>query len=92
MSKPKVTQDVPPMREHNQNLSGLKALPAEGFNVLSWSSGNVGENVPASEVHVTLPIPHTDILLVLRLKSPRALDELVGVLLQHRADVWGAEP
>ena len=39
------------------------------------------------KVHLVLSLGR--VAAVLRLKSPGALDELVGALLQHRVDVWG---
>ena len=62
--------------------------PGEGYDVYSWSHGKAGEGVPSTQVHLALPVVD-DVKVILRLKSARALDELVGVLLQHRKDVWG---
>lgn len=82
---------VPAPERIDKNLSDLRMIPSEGYHVYSWSPGKIGENVPSTEVHLAIPVmlggARAEIMM--RLKSPRALDELVAVLLQHRADVWG---
>lgn len=60
-----------------------------GYEVVSWSPGAVGEGVPATQVHLILPIGNTDMRLVLRLKSPTACDELIRILRANREFVWG---
>ncbi len=85
-------QDVPGMRRLDRNVTDMEdrrviAAPGDGYDVYSWSPGKAGEGVPSTEVHVVLPVAG-DLSVVLKLRSPRALDELVGALLQHRKDVW----
>jgi len=63
-------------------------IGAEGYDVYSWSPEPAGTGAKCTQVHLALP-PVERVRFVLRLKSARALDELVAVLLQHRADVWG---
>jgi hypothetical protein len=92
----KKKQRVPPMRELDRDVVdeiGPRSFVAEGkgYDVFSWSPGKAGEGVPSTQVHVVFGVLH-GIKFVLRLKSARALDELVGVLLQHRSDVWPSEP
>jgi hypothetical protein len=89
--KKPVVQPVPAPEPFNKNLSDLRMLPSEGYHVYSWSPGKVGENMPSTEVHLAIPvmIGGARVEIMMRLKSARALDELVAVLLQHRADVWG---
>lgn len=87
-------QAVPPMKVLDQNLADQKHMfvlsKDEGYDVYSWSPGAAGAGVPATQVHLVLGVPVAPGLrVILRLKSARALDELVGVLLQHRKDVWG---
>lgn len=89
-------QKIPPMRSVDRNVGDVASdepIIAGGtaYDVYSWSPGKAGEGVPSTEVHLVLkPVP--GVILALRLKSARALDELVGVLLQHRADVWPQSP
>lgn len=82
-------QEVPPMVSDPKNVGedGTMCVASGGYSVRSWSSGKVGEGVPASQVHLVIPVV-AGIDVALRLKSARALDELVAVLLQHRKDVW----
>lgn len=84
-------QSVPEMAVLDRNTAdmgrALIAAPGDGFDVYSWSPGLAGEGVPPTQVHLVLPVDKTR-SVALRLKSPRALDEVVGALLQHRRDVW----
>jgi hypothetical protein len=64
-------------------------IPTEIYSVCSRDAP-AGSSVPCTQVHIILPIGDIG-KLVLRLKSARALDELVGVLLEYRKDVWGEE-
>lgn len=82
---------IPPMRELDVNLDAgpYRYLQTDGgYDVMSYTPGRAGANVPCTEVHLVLPLDENT-KLVMRLKSTRALDKLVGVLLQHRKDVWG---
>lgn len=87
---------IPPMTPTNQDMREL-AMPlvADGYHVYSYSPRPAAEKAPATEVHLSMPFSIRDeegaieVRAVLRLKSTRALDELIGVLLQHRRDVWG---
>ena len=81
-------QNIPPMVAVDRNVSDTIVVPGDGYNVYSWSPGAAGEKVPSTQVHLEVPVAD-GVKFVLRLKSARALDELVGVLLQHRKDVWG---
>lgn len=75
--------------DRNVDGMGRRLITASGvgYDVYSWSPGKSGEGVPATQVHLVLPVVD-EVSVVLRLKSARALDELVAVLLQHRKDVW----
>ncbi len=85
-------QTVPAMAPVDRNVSDTDGrwvlAPGDGYDVFSWSPGAAGESVPSTQVHLVVPVVD-GVRVVLRLKSARALDELVGVLLQHRKDVWG---
>jgi hypothetical protein len=76
------------MTERETNLADMIVVDGgERYEVCSWRDGPAGSDVPTTQVHLLLRVG--TIQVVLRLKSARALDELVGVLLQHRQDVWG---
>ncbi len=84
-------QNIPPMVAVDRNVADANTITVaapDGYSVYSWSPGAAGEGVPSTQVHLVLPVSD-GVKFVLRLKSARALDELVGVLLQHRKDVWG---
>jgi hypothetical protein len=86
----KTKQVVPSMARRDEDLNvpgGERTAIFDGYTVASYSPGSVGEDLPCTEVHLLINIP--DVRFGLRLKSARALDELVGALLQHRTDVWG---
>jgi hypothetical protein len=76
------------MTTFEQDLSKEFIVEAPAFEVCSYRNGPAHSNIPCSEVHVVLPLPVGSAKIALRLKSPRALDVLVGALLQHRKDVW----
>lgn len=87
----KLIQDVPEMKVYERDLTDFHVVPAKGFQVCSWRDGPAHSDIPASEVHIVLPLDGKDlegVKVALRLRSARALDELVAVLLQHRKDVW----
>jgi hypothetical protein len=90
------------IRELRKKSSRVQTLPApsicerdvEGVNVTSsgyavaaWRDAPAGSDVPCTEVHLSIPVV-PGMHVVLRLKLPRALDELVGVLLEYRKEVW----
>lgn len=84
-------QSVPAMRpvEKDCDALGDRVFNHDGgYDVFSWSPGKADEKVASTQVHLVLPVV-PGVRVALRLKSTRALDELVGVLLQHRRDVWG---
>lgn len=81
-------QTVPAMTEHEVDLADLVVVESDNvYEVCSWRDGPARSGVPCTEVHLLLRIGGGSVAL--RLKSTRALDELVGALLQHRKDVWG---
>lgn len=93
MSGTKKKQDVPAAEVLDVNVADLPPqLDAGVYHVSSFSPGPAGASEPCTQVHLRLPLQKTNgevvAHLVLRLKSARALDELVGVLLEHRRTVW----
>lgn len=57
------------------------------YEVLSWRPGPPRSG-PTTEVHIHIPLA-PGMKAVMRLKSARALDEFVGILLEYRKEVWG---
>jgi hypothetical protein len=80
-------QKVPPMVPLDVDVAKGAFADAPTYDVYSWSPGKAGAGVPSTQVHLVLPVI-AGVKVALRLKSARALDELVAVLLQHRKDVW----
>lgn len=62
-----------------------------GYTVASWCPTPDGTG-PATAVALVmetrLPVLDAQCDIVLRLKSPRAVDEMVQALLRHKRDVW----
>jgi hypothetical protein len=79
-------QLIPPMEIHEENVADTPTVQTYGYSIFSWRPGEANSGEPCTEVHLVIPIGKKR--LALRLKSARALDELVGALLQHRKDVW----
>lgn len=63
----------------------------EGFNVCTWSPNPVPGTVPPTQVHFILNMAGLP-PMTLRLKSPRAVDNLISLLGQYRGEVWGGRP
>ncbi len=85
-------QDIPEMTEVERPVDDGKTqfvlIPDEGYEVCSWRPGPPRSG-PPTQVHLIMALPVPGAKMVLRLKSARALDEFVGVLLNHRKEVWG---
>lgn len=64
------------------------SIPLEGYTVAEWCPDQHARE-PPTQVHLIVPVGrpvnHT---LVIRLKSRRALDELVATLNKHGDSVW----
>lgn len=90
MSKP-TKQSLPESSVREVDLKDTKTVvaPNDGYEVYSWRDGPANSSIAPSQVHLLIPLPVADAKLALRLKSPRALDELVGLLLEYRQRVWG---
>jgi hypothetical protein len=91
MRKRSILQDVPAAEELEKNLEEYADVfaPAGGYDICSWRPEAAGSGAPCTEVHLILPVVE-GVRCVLRLKSARALDELVAVLLEYRKDVFGS--
>jgi hypothetical protein len=90
-----VKQELPASESIEQGVAELSAaegtefiLANHGYEVSSWRPGPPRSG-PPTQVHILFPLA-PGMKAVMRLKSARALDELVGVLLEYRKEVWGA--
>lgn len=92
MSKKK--RPLPPMEKISNQLFGPNVT---GYAVGSWTNTPDGSG-PAIAVGISfktvLPITFSPIPvdMVLRLKSPAAVDEMIQILLRHKRDVWPDAP
>ena len=88
MSKRSVVQTVPAASVLERNCSDeALILVTPRYEVCSWRPGPAGSGEPCTEVHLLLPVAE-GVRVALRLKSARALDELVAVLLEYRSEVF----
>lgn len=62
-------------------------LPIDVFQVVEWNPNADGAG-RATQVHILFPVPSLDVQFVIRLKSRRAVDELIAALQVHAAGVW----
>jgi len=74
---------LPPPSNNKRQLAGLKCL---GYSVGSWCPTPDGTG-PATAVAIEFEIEGVPPLIV-RLKSPNAVDTLIQTLLRHKRDVW----
>jgi hypothetical protein len=89
MKRRSLLQSVPPAETYEVNLDDEpdRFAQSDGYEVFSWRAGPANSGQPCTEVHIVLPVV-AGVKVVLRLKSARALDELVAVLLEYRAEVF----
>ena len=83
-------RDLPPSNRIPRNLGddGLVPIFAESVEIASWSLGEVGSNVPATEVHLAIPIPSLGISVRLRHQSRKQVLALIAALEAQANDVW----
>lgn len=62
-------------------------LQIEGYHVGSWCPTSDGSGPPEAVV-IGLKLRDFEHELLLRLKSPERVDELIQLLLRHKRDVW----
>lgn len=84
---------LPPM---NDKPSGALFGPTvTGYTVASWCP-TPDATGPATAVAIVmntrLPVLDVDCDIVLRLKSPQRVDEMIQSLLRHKRDVWPDSP
>lgn len=93
-------RELPEPNRVPQNCDSASVLPLEAvYGVYSWGPGRDGEG-PSTQVHFVTGItlggdapdrPPIRLRPTVRLKSARAVDELIAALKRHRADVWPGE-
>lgn len=64
-------------------------LTTSDLEVVSWSPGEEGENVPPTQVHILYRVTGFDASFAMRLKSKAVVDSLIDALIKHRDHVWG---
>lgn len=66
-----------------------EVIPCEGYNVVEWHPTQDGTG-PATAICLVLPfkVGGVEANIMMRLKSRRAADELIGILEKHRNSVW----
>lgn len=94
MKKPGV-QDLPDAEFSGRNCDDGPMIISDHYSIYEWTPERDGKGKP-TQVHLVIPValstpgkPDIRLEVAMRIKSPRALDELVGVLLRHRQGVWG---
>jgi hypothetical protein len=85
--RPKLVQKLPPAEVLEKSVYELGPfLGTAVYELFSWRPGPPNSG-PATEVHLALPVAN-GVRVALRLKSARALDELVALLLEYRREVF----
>jgi hypothetical protein len=74
---------LPPMTHGDRGLSGHNV---GGFTVGSWVPNQDSTGQPVAIAIALHTVGHGDV--VLRLKSPKAVDDMIQMLLRHKRDVW----
>lgn len=65
-------------------------IPAKGYRVAAWTPERDGKGTP-TQVHLVIELdggPEIDGIAAMQLKTPRAVDELIGDLQRYRDQVW----
>lgn len=80
---------LPPANRIPVDLSKISIKYVKEYHVGSWCPTSDGSG-PAEAVvlNLVLATDFGDLNIGLRLKSPRAVDELIATLERHRNDVW----
>lgn len=66
---------------------GLKGPNVRSYTVGSWCQTPDGSG-PATAVAISIELEGFDCEMVLRLKTPEAVDTMIQSLLRHKRDVW----
>lgn len=80
---------LPPPNRIPLSLAELGIRNIREYGVASWCPTPDGSGpAEAVVVHLTIETDLGDLQLGLRLKTPRAVDEMIACLERHRNDVW----
>lgn len=74
----------------NELIRELFASGEPAIHVISADPNGTSPDSPPTEVHVLMNSPVHRTIAVMRLKSARAVDDLIAALTEHRAFVFGA--
>jgi hypothetical protein len=77
-----------PLRQAGDDGERMHILGAPTYHVSSWSEGDVTQGDPVTQVHFILEVPSLNGHVLLRMKSRRAIDELIDLLTTYRDHVW----
>jgi hypothetical protein len=81
---------LPPLNRIPENTGGTLYFDIAEYGVHNWHPLPDGKGAP-TQVHVRFVFANGMPPMVLRLKGPAAVDELVDALNRHRFDVWPGE-
>ncbi len=65
-----------------------QVINCDGITVAEWSPDPIPGRTPPTQVHMLIAAG-VGINVIVRLKSSRAVDELIQALQTHRRGVWG---
>jgi hypothetical protein len=81
-----VKQEIPIRPE-----APILMLEVSDIHVSSYSAGKIGDDVPATEVHLLYKIPGLEDVVdqfMMRFKSREAIEPIIAALIEHRDYVW----
>lgn len=86
---PREMDHLPPAREEIVNLEGQEFYDISAWSVFPFHELPDGQG-EASQVHLAIHLAGAeDLPLVMRFKSARSIDQIIGALRRHRIEVWG---
>lgn len=79
-----------PLPESSSTPREIVAARIESYEVGSWCPTPDGSG-PAEAVAINFNIQGLEFPLILRMKTPAAVDEMIDALRRHKMDVWPGE-
>ena len=79
--------ELPPVHNVGRNLADIPHIPLDSYSVNEWTPERDGLG-KTTEVHIIFDVREPPFAFVMALKSPRAVNELIGILARHRNSVW----
>ncbi len=70
------------------NLEGMKFFEVTEISVNEWHPTPDGSG-PPEQVHLWIRLADFEHPLIMRIRSPKTIDELIVSLITHRKGVWG---